>query len=273
MQIILFHTLPRSGATGLISSLCSTLYSIPDISKSVYSQDLDMDGSVSAESKLDKDMIKDGDKYILALLKTHRLFNDSKEKHKTLSLYPCIQVNLFRAPFDVAVSTYFYHLNKWPLINPDEVRLIDYVGQWAHRNGNDPIFEKSQIPSFIDYARLSLSESDRYSEGIICLSYNEAKNRRLESITAILQRANADWLDRNRELITQSFNPFNIDSARKALGNTFVFKGEGEYINDPKIMANFSEPEILEVKQLFSEKFGDIVQTLNNKFHLDITCW
>lgn len=270
MIIILAKTIPRSGATGLISSISRTFASLPNLAATAYIRDVDAllgQGIQFQEEILNSTPIAE-----FVLLKTHKTYIAIKEKLDQVNQQPPVLLNLFRSPFDVAVSTYYYLIRKRSLIDPNNVSIFDYLQNWALRQGNDDLFINNGYPSYIEYAHLALQEKEDFPEKVVCLTYHEATNERFKSFSKIMETA-YEIGDERKKLLISHYTNFDLQQAKDILGCSFVFTGGGGYINDPKVLSNMDPAQVASLKKLYEDCFGKTLERVNQVFSLNLTCY
>lgn len=270
MKIILSKTIPRSGATGLISSIRRTFESLPDFAATAYIKDADY--LLSQGIQFHKEILQAASMPDFVLLKTHRTYFSLKTELDQISQNKPVLLNLFRSPFDVAISTYFYLIRKWSLIDPKSVSLFDYLQKWALKQGNDDIFINNGYPSYIQYAHHALYEKENYPEKVVSLSYHEATNERLNSFSKIIEAA-YEGDDEFKRLLISYFTDFDLQQAKDTLGHNFVHAGGSNYIDDPEILSIIGSERVIGIKKLYQDCFGKTLERLNESFSLNLTCY
>lgn len=266
--LVLLKTVPRSGATGFASTFAINLASV--LTDKIPTNVHDIDYLESANCSIDQ-MIDEASKCTnVLMLKTHQRICDLRKKYAWIDLNNVIIINVFRCPFDVAVSTYFYLLRCYPELQRENYDIYNYLVDWAKEGGLDQIFQ-GKYPSYNEYANTIISGEFCTSGKSLCFSYNDVTYNRLQSCIDVLN--SIDGMGSNIKSFRLNFKDFDIENARSGFGQNFILTGNGNYINNQKILQNITELQRNILKDIYLSKFSRALTAVNKNFGIELNCF
>lgn len=267
-KIVLLKTIPRSGATGFLHSFQRTCASISDSLIDAHVVDIDYLESIGG---LPQDHIIPQSPADIFIVKTHRRFDVIMQKLSSIDPNTVLITNVFRCPFDVAASTYFYLANHWGLIDMDSLSIYEFMKDWALNKGGSRIFMDRGYPSYIEYACLALQESLCGVNNGLNFTFDKIANNKLSVFLSLVDACNHG--EKVKSSMIENFRDFNIQDAKIALGESFVASGKGQYALNPLSMNGISDDELTDLRHMYIDLFADIINDLNSSFSHDLTCY